>query len=310
VPKTLTKQYGAAIIVALFVTSLVAIAAIAMIERLRINVRSTELITNNLKANLLAKGSVAWAMEQLNNDFKQQKPNQLIDATPIVSPINKIDNAAVTSTIFDAQGRFNLNNLSNPAALDDFVRLITAAYPKLGAAEAREIALAVVNWISAGTINNALDGYYAKETPPYRAPHRLMASVSELRLVKGVTAEVYAALSPFVTALPEATSVNINNAAAPVLMSLSPTLTFPAAQTVYNKAKTAPFPTTISFQQFDVIKNNPVPENKITISSTYFLVKTSVKVNQQEIILYTLLKRTPNKEKPTEDVVWQSKGTL
>lgn len=309
-PNTLTKQGGAAIIVALFVTSLVAIAAIAMIERLRINVRSTELITNNLEANLLAKGSLAWAMEQLNNDFKQQKPNQLIDATPIRSPINKVENAIVSSTIFDAQGRFNLNNLSTPNTQDDFIRLITAAYPKIGAAGAREIALAVVNWISAGAINNALDDYYAKQTPPYRAPHRLMVSVSELRLVKGVTAEVYAALSPYVTALPVVTPVNINNAAAPVLMSLSPTLTFSAAQAIYYKAKKAPFLTTPSFQQFDVIKNNPVPENKITVRSDYFLVKSSVKVNQQEIILYTLLKRTPNKEKPTEDVVWQSKGTL
>lgn len=306
----LNKQNGAAIIVALFMTSLVAIAAIAMIERLRINVRSTELITYHLQATQLAKGSLAWAMEQLNTDFRQQKPNQLIDITPITSPVNQVENAQVASTIFDAQGRFNLNNLSNPSSQDDFSRLITAAYPKLNAPGAHELALAVTNWISAGAINNTLDDYYAKQSPPYRAPHRLMASVSELRLVKGVTAELYAAVSPYVTALPETTPININNAAPPVLMSLSPTLTLSAAQTVYNTAKKVPFPTLQSFQQFDVIKNNPVTESKITITSSYFLVKSSVKVNQQEIILYTLLKRSGSKDKPTEEVIWQSKGTL
>ncbi len=307
---TLTKQRGAAIIVALFVTSLVAIAAIAMIERLRINLRSTELITNNLQANMLAKGSLAWAMEQLNTDWRQQKPNQLIDLTPIKSPINQVENAKISGIIFDAQGRFNLNNLTNPSAQEDFIRLITTAYPKMGVAGAREIASAVVNWISAGAINNTLDSYYAKATPSYHAPHRLMVSVSELRLVKGVTPELYAALSSHITALPEATPININNATIPVLMSLSPTLTLTAAKAVYTKTKQAPFPTIQSFQQFDVIKNNPVSDNKITVTSSYFLIKSSVKVNEQETVLYTLLQRTVTETKPTEVVIWQSKGTL
>lgn len=306
----LIKQHGAAIIVALFVTSLVAIAAIAMIERLRINLHSTELITNHLQANLLARGSLAWAMEQLNTDWRQKKPNQPIDLTPIKSPVNQVENANVSSIIFDAQGRFNLNNLSNAGSQDDFIRLITAAYPKIGTTGAREIALAVINWVSAGAINNILDNYYAKATPPYRAPHRLMVSVSELRLVKGITAELYAALSPYVTALPEVTPININNAAIPVLISLSPTLTLAAAKTIAARAKQAPFPTTQSFQQFEVVKNNPVPENKITVNSRYFLVKASVKVNHQETTLYTLLQRTVKEEKPTEVVIWQSKGTL
>ncbi len=305
------KQQGAAIIVALFVTSLVAIAAIAMIERLRINLRSTELITYNLQANLLAQGSLVWAMEQLNTNWRQKKPNQLIDLTPIQSPVNQVGNARISGTIFDAQGHFNLNNLSDAGAKDDFIRLVVAAYPKMGVQGAREITAAIAYWIAAGAINNVFDDYYAKATsPPYRVPHRPMASVSELRLVKGVTAELYAALSPYVTALPEATPININNAAIPVLMSLSPTLTRDAAKTIVMQVKSAPFPTTQHFEQFAIIKNNPIPENKITVNSSYFLVKSSVKVEQQEATLYTLLHRIVKEEKPTEIVIWQSKGTL
>jgi general secretion pathway protein K len=307
---TLTKQIGAAIIVALFFTSLVAVAAIMMIERLHINLHSTELITHNLQANLLARGSVAWAIEQLNTDWRQKKPNQLIDFTPIKSPVNQVENANISSVIFDTQGRFNLNNLSNPAAQTDFIRLINTVYPKISTTEARNITLAIVNWISAGAINNMLDDYYAKQTPPYRAPHRLMVSVSELRLVKGVTADLYTALAPYIIALPEATSININNAAVPVLMSLSPTLTLTAAKAIYAKAKQAPFPSVQVFQQFDVVKNNPVPDNKITVESSYFLVKSSVTVGQQKTMLYTLLQRTVKDQKPTEVILWQSKGTL
>jgi type II secretory pathway component PulK len=93
-------------------------------------------------------------------------------------------------------------------------------------------------------------------------------------------------------------------------MSLSPALTLDAAKTVAAKAKQTPFLTVQSFQQFDVVRNHPIPENKITVSSHYFLVKSSVKVNQQKVILYTLLQRILKEQKPFEVVIWQTKGTL
>ncbi|MCD6039371.1 MAG: hypothetical protein K0S27_771 [Gammaproteobacteria bacterium] len=304
------KQRGAAIIVALFVTSLVTIAAITMIKRLSINVRSTELITQNVQATLLAQGSLAWAMEQLNINWHQRKPNQPIDLTPIHSPLNEMKNAHISSIIFDAQGRFNLNNLIDPAAQNDFIRLLMIVYPKISLEDAGAIALAITNWISPGEINNMLDDYYIKATPPYRAPHRLMVSVSEFRLIKGVSMELYSALSPYITVLPESTPININNASLPVLMSTNPTLTINAAKAIVLQAKKTPFPSIQSLQQFDIAKNNPFPENKITAISSYFLVKSSVKINKQRTVLYTLLKRAVKEQKPTEIILWQSKGTL
>ena len=111
--QNLLKQTGAAIIVALFVTSLVAIAAIAMITRLRLDTHRTELVLNATQASLYAKGSLDWAIEQLNTDIKESKaqPNKLTDHTPIRSPIQKMNGMSIYSTIYDAQGRYNLNNL-------------------------------------------------------------------------------------------------------------------------------------------------------------------------------------------------------
>jgi general secretion pathway protein K len=305
----LIKQRGAAIIVALFVTSLVAIAAIAMIERLRLNTRSTELIIHNIQNNNIAQGSIAWAMEQLHNDLQQPRPNQVVDRTPLRSPLNREENAIIATTIFDAQGRFNLNNLNSPSAQEDFVRLIRVAHPKTDILTARAITSATQNWLAGGA-NNALDDYYLKSNPPYRAPHRPMVSVSEFRLIKGVTADLFAAMAPFITVLPEATPININNAAPPVIMCLSPTMTLAAAKAVAARAKQAPFTSTQEFLQFDVVKNNPIPENKITVLSNYFLVKSRVTVSQQDTLLYTLLQRTVKNNQPTEVVLWQSKGTL
>ena len=100
-PVKRSSQRGAAIIVALFVTTLVAIAAIAMIDRLRMDLRRTELLLNDIQGNLYAQGSIQWAMEQLNNNWKQKKPNQIVDPTPIQSPINEVDHAIISSIIYD-----------------------------------------------------------------------------------------------------------------------------------------------------------------------------------------------------------------
>ena len=62
--------------------------------------------------------------------------------------------------------------------------------------------------------------------------------------------------------------------------------------------------------ELDVVKNNKFPEGKISTISQYFLVKTEVKMNEQKIFLYTLLKRDVKNAKPIETVLWQSKGTL
>jgi general secretion pathway protein K len=305
----LSSQRGAAIIVALFVTTLVAVAAVAMIDRLRMDLRRTELLMNDIQGNLYAQGSIDWAMEQLNNNWKQKKANQLIDLTPIQSPINEVNNAAIYSIIYDPEGLFNLNNLANIDYQDNFQKLIQTVHPETNQDTAQNIILAIRDWISPGS-NSGLDEYYSNQTPAYRAPHRPMVSISELRLVKGVSPELYAALSPFISALPEPTRININSAPAQVLISLNPTMSLASAKAIEQFRKTTPFPTTQSYLQFDIVKNNPVQENKISVTSSYFLVKTSVKVAKQETILYTMLHRILKNAEPLTLELWQSKGTL
>jgi general secretion pathway protein K len=50
--------------------------------------------------------------------------------------------------------------------------------------------------------------------PPYRAANRALTTVDGLARVKGFDAETLARLRPFVTALPQATQVNVNTAPA------------------------------------------------------------------------------------------------
>ncbi len=310
---SLKKQRGAAIIVALFVVALVAAAAIAMIERLRTDIRRTELILNATTADFYAQGSVIWAIDQLNRDWDNAKNNAVIDFAPIKSPLDHQNGATIFSVIYDAQGFFNLNNLANSQYQGNFVRLMRTIAPEINEGDANTITQSVMDWVSPNVKNPALDEYYRKLSPPYRSPHRPMGSISELRLVKGMTPQLFSKLMPYITVLPGNTTINVNSASAPILMSLSVTLTADAAKTLEATCKRAPFPTMEAFQAFDIVKNNPFETNKITIVSAYFLVKTIVTLGHEHIVLYTMLQRSLDSTKGGKSktiILWQSKGTL
>lgn len=305
------KHSGSAIVVALFIVALVAIAATAMMTRMQQDVRRTELILNATQANLYAEGSIDWAVDQLINDWKLQQQQQIIDKTPIKSPTKKMGNATIDSIIYDAQGYFNLNNLTDTNNREAFSRLIKTVMPKMSQNDIQNITLAIASWINSSGTANQFDDYYTKQTPSYHSSHRLMTSISELRLIKDITPSLYAALAPYVIALPAtSTTININNAAAPVLMSLSPTLTIASAKALTQMTQQTPFATTQNFLASDIVKNNPFPENKIATISQYFLVKTNVNIGDQYIILYTLMQRDAKNSQATVTILWQSKGTL
>lgn len=303
------SQRGTAIIVALFITALVATAAIAMIEHLRIDTRRTELILNNNQANLLAQGSIVWAMDQLINDFKLKQPTKIVDRTPIISPKNKMNGADISSIIEDAQGKLNLNNLVDAAYQPVLTQLIQLIEPDINMITAQTITKGVVDWITPGLHNTAFDQAYAKNNPPYRAPHRAMVSVSELLLIKGMTPKLYARLEPYVTALPDKTQININSAPIPVIMSFSPAIKLDMAKAFDAFRHQSPLTNLDMLGNFPDIKNSPMSSN-LTLISDYFLVQTHVTIGSQHITLNTLMMRYLKNSQPAVKIVWQSKGTL
>jgi general secretion pathway protein K len=308
--KPLSRQQGTAIIVALFITALVAAAAIAMIERMRTDIYRTELLLNNIQANQYAAGSLYWAMDQLTTDWKQQQPKKIIDRTPIRSPVNEVKGAKISSIIFDGQGKINLNNLTDAQFQTLFIRLLQLVQPNLDKNAAQNITLNIANWIMPGLNNTQTDQYYAKLNPPYRAPHRPMVSVSELRLVKDITPALYAKLLPYVTALPEKTQININNAPLLVIMSFSPEITLEIAKAFIAFRQATPLGSLDALSNFPIVKNNPIAQNNLTVSSSYFMVQTHVILDKQQTTYYTLLMRVLKNSQPVVMIVWQSKGTL
>jgi len=141
----------------------------------------------------------------------------------------------IAGTLCDLQGRYNLNNLSGTASApkqftteqEVFIRLLQVLEldDPLDQAQAEEVTLAVADWIDADNTprssGGAEDSYYSNLDLPYKAGNRELQDVSELMWIKGVTAERYEALLPYVVALPAGVPINVNSVASPLLRAIN-----------------------------------------------------------------------------------------
>lgn len=307
--RILTNQRGTAIVVALFVTALVATIAVAMMARLHTDTRRTELLLNNIQANLNVEGETDWAIEQLIQNIKLQKPNQIVDATPITSPRITVDGAHLTAVITDEQAKLNLNNLTDQNYQNIFLRLMQILAPDTGTEQAKAILAGIIDWITPGIRNSTFDSSYAGMNPPYRAPHQMMSSVSELQLIKGMTPKLFAKIAPYLTALPEKTQININNADIPIIMSLAPGISNATAKAIIVARKETPFVSPDRLAQFPGVSGDAIKDTTAVLSQ-YFLTQTDIVMDDdQRMTIFTLLVRQ-SQPQPAVHILWQSKGTL
>jgi len=306
---SLKKQQGVVIVVALFIVALVATISYVMLIRLQRDTERTSLIVRNVQADLYAQGSLAWAIDVLRNNLEKKKQNQRVDFLPIQSPVDKVNGFRIASTIYDMQARYNLNLLAKPENQGNFQRLIRAVLPKFTEENAQTVARAVADWVNTKNAGQSeYDRYYNERNPPYRAAHRLMVNGSELRLVKGMTTELFVALQPYVTALPAEANFNILTARPEVLMTLNANLTLSNAKTLQEAISRAAIISKEALANLDLVKNYNISLDQVTLTSSYFLVETTVSIEDQVLLLYTLLERSENNGRAVLRIVWQSKG--
>lgn len=304
----LKHQQGVVIVVALFIVALVAVMAFAMMSRLERDTKRTSLILRNAEAEYYAQGSVAWAIDQLRNNWEKKQANKLIDVLPICSPVLNVNGYKIFSTIEDMQSRLNVNNINTLESQATMVHLLKIVDAKLGEVQAREIASAIFDWIMPIPQRNKFNKYYLNSPIPYRAAHRPLFTISELRLVKGMTPRLFNALKPYIVALPGSTKINVQTASVPVLMTLGTTMTLETAQAIEKARKQKPFIDAQSFLNLEMVKNHHISAENIAVVSNFFLVETHVVIENQDLALYTLLERTAKQAEAQVSILWQSKS--
>jgi general secretion pathway protein K len=291
------KQAGVALLTALLVVSLATTAAAALLSRQQIDLARTENLLNSEQAYQYALGVEIWAAGLLAADRKTTATDHLQE--PWASKLDPVmvEGGEVSGYTEDMQGRLNLNNLAQPGeagaiAKQRFERLLGVV------GGAPSVADALADWLDTDSEmrdpNGAEDEAYLSEQPPYRAANGKLVSESELRLVKGVTKELYRAVAPYVTALPVATSVNVNTASIPVLMCLVRGLSEGEAKSLVGARGKTGFASVDAFLGEVSFLGRRGIALGLGVTSEYFQTRAEVNVARARVHLTSLLHRSPS----------------
>lgn len=307
-------QRGVAVLTAIFVMALASIAAASLAYRQNIAFHRTEALKHSEQAWWVARGVADWATTLLEKDREQGEVDHLGEfwATPV--DYLPVDNGVVTGGMVDLQGRFNLNNLASadPLFADIFKRLVLGL--SLGSSQAtpdpEQLVAAIQDWIDPDVEprfpGGAEDGIYLSKSPAYRAANRPFASVSELRLVDGVSPALYSALEPLVTVLPEETPININTAPAALLLALSDTPS-PGEISAFVENRAEQPAESLDPITNDALLGPAVDAQGLSVSSQYFLVHGEATIGRGRVRLYSLIFRSAQGQ---ARVVYQSRDAF
>ena len=241
------KQKGVALITALFIFSLVAIAAVAMADRQSLDIRRTENLLHYDQAYMYALGGEKWAAQVLvdgDDDLKVDTLDPVQDPWLNQLPPIPVEGGTISGYIRDVSARFPLNNLVKSdgnkndvyvKAFQRFVDYMTGG-DKCGEQSSfnPEFSSVVLDWIDANEQvepGGAEDMEYLNRNRPHRAANQAMVSISELRALNNLIAEEYNCFvgvgqnPPLVNAIKaHDIAININTASPEVIQSLHPSI--------------------------------------------------------------------------------------
>ena len=280
--------------IALLVTLLILVLVVALVhEVFRIGAQSAQSGAygrDSIRCILLAEGGTGAARIVLRIDARNNQYDTLDEIWSRAALPITLGDGEVRVTLEDEERKIDLNRLMLPNGnapderrLAVFQRLLDT----LGIE--RTVADAVVDWLDNDEnprVGGAESSYYNGLPNPYRAKNDLFDTIGELRLVRGVTAEIYEKLLPFVT-VSSSGMVNLNTAPKEVLMSLSAGIDLAEAGPI--DAKTAdeiiayrqdhPFTTASQIGNVSPFLRDlyarTLIRNIVDVRSTYFHVRSS-----------------------------------
>ena len=300
------KPHGAALILAILVVALASTIAVFMAGQQSQWTQQAGNLAARAQTNALAHAAIDWSRGVLAEDARNSKVDHLGEAWANRLPSLPVESATISGAIYDQQALFNLNNLvrngrDSEADIALFKRLLAQLQLPT------ELVNSLLDWIDADSDvhfpGGAEDADYLLSAQPYRSANQALVSVDELYRVRGFNPTQIQRLKPFVTALPQRTTININTAPREVLLALLPDLAETAISTVLENRKSAFFK---SQQDFRSRLPQAVPalrDEFYDVTSSFFLAEVNVRSSRADSTYAALLVRTANGGWP--GIVWQ-----
>ncbi len=293
-------QRGVALITAVMVVAFASTVAAALMVSQNLAVHRSANMFHQNQAWWYLVGLEQWAGTLLDRDREDNQFDYLGEAWAQPVDFLPVDEGALSGRLLDVQGRFNLLSLIGTdgnvveARKQQLIRLLSNI-EGLSSGVAEELAAAIIDWMDENTEpgfpSGAEDSIYLSKDQPYRAPNQPMASISELLLVNGFNADIYAALQPHVTVHPGGHKINVNTASAAVLMSLHQDMTPGIAEGLMNKRDDTPWESDEQFISDELMAGISVTTDDISVQSQYFQAETAAMIGNVRISYVSLLER-------------------
>ena len=222
-----SSQRGIALLTILVMVALATILAATIAKRQTNTAENTGYLMRQDQSLLYAKSAEAFFSELLIQDSDNGSSiDHLQENWAKPMPAFPVEDGFISGRLLDESGKFNLNNLLKAdGSVDDSARRwFEKLLQRVGLAA--ELSQAVIDWQDADDETTGAMGaesnYYQGLDPSYLASNTKFHQVEELKLVRGFEGKNYDLIAPYVTALPEATKININTAAPLLLASIDP----------------------------------------------------------------------------------------
>lgn len=282
------RQRGVALLIALLAVALAAMLIAGLLDRGELTLARTRNALRGEQAEAYAQALESYAVEALIKDDIGQDSRTDVWANPL--PPQQVPGGFLMGSLSDLNGCFNLNNLADGPDSSAWTGMFRRLLENVGADPA--IADDVKKWIGPA---DDIDGFYLAQAVPYRSAQRPFAHVSELRLVRGVTSDVYARVAPYVCALPAGTMLNVNTASVPMLMALGPSITKAQAERIWQDGH-AQFDGSFLSQWSN---EGLLPDPNLTlgcclgVASSYFLARGDVRLDDVPFTFFSVIERVP-----------------
>ena len=280
--------------IALLVTLLILVLVVALVHEIfRIGAQSAQSGAygrDSIRCILLAEGGTGAARIVLRLDARDNQYDTLDEIWSRAALPITLGDGEVRVTLEDEERKIDLNRLMLPNGNAPDERRLAVFHRLLDTLGIeRTVADAVVDWLDNDEnprVGGAESSYYNGLPNPYRAKNDLFDTIGELRLVRGVTAEIYEKLLPFVT-VSSSGMVNLNTAPKEVLMSLSSgvdltdagAIDAETAEEILRYRKDHPFTTASQIGNVSPFLQDlyarTLIRNLVDVKSTYFHVRSS-----------------------------------
>lgn len=304
------RQRGVALLATLILTLAVTIILGNIFYRHHIEVSQAAGSLHGDQAVLLAISAESWARDLLSSENDNIKTDHFEEDWARAIPFLPVDGGSVAGCMIDLQARFNLNSLSG-YTVSPLQREIDGT--AFGHARAWENLLqslgipvdssrvpVIIDWLdkddSAINTSGAERSEYSLYDPP-RFPHNdLISDVGELAAMEGYSLRDLQILSPWITALPALTAVNINTASKQLLLALSDGMGVEFVDLIVSGR---PYESLSDFygvmNQYLMIGEEQVklrwPETLISVKTAFFQLNIEVIIGQSKLQVKSIMHR-------------------